>query len=89
MMVSPIVHENSSLSLHIAPTIQMNGSKTTYSRDECFIDVFKGHTESILIVHAHSFKAGLFFRTNADSGWNSVYKVFHRIRFCGNEPIGR
>ena len=34
-------------------------------------------------------KVGLdIFHTNADSQWNPVYKAFHRIRFCGNEPIG-
>jgi len=27
-----------------------------------------------------------YSRTNADSTWNPVYKVFHRIH-CGNEPI--
>jgi len=26
-------------------------------------------------------------RTNADSQWNPVYKAFHRICCCGNEPI--
>jgi len=27
--------------------------------------------------------------TNVRIQWNSVYKAFHRIRFCGNKPIGR
>jgi len=26
-------------------------------------------------------------RTNADSQWNQLYTVFHRIRCCGNETI--
>ena len=35
-------------------------------------------------------KAGLsLVRTNVRIQWNSVYKAFHRIRFCGNEPIVR
>jgi len=35
-------------------------------------------------------KVGLgFFRTNADSQWNPVYNVFHRIFCCGKETIRR
>jgi len=33
-----------------------------------------------------SFLTGIS-QTNADSQLNSVYKVFHRIRFCGNGPM--
>ena len=25
------------------------------------------------------------FRTNEE--WNPVYKIFYRVRFCGNDPI--
>jgi len=36
------------------------------------------------------FKVGLgFARTNVRIRWNPIYKAFHRIRVCGNEPIVR
>jgi len=36
------------------------------------------------------FEVGLgISRTNADSQWNPIYKVFHRIHRCGNETIRR
>jgi len=29
----------------------------------------------------------VFFQSKADFQWNSIYKAFHRIHFCGIEPI--
>jgi len=34
-------------------------------------------------------QVGLGISTNEDAQWNPVYKAFHWIHFCGNEPIRR
>jgi len=52
-------------------------------REKNLLDYLFGGFRSIL-------KVGLgISRTNADSQWNPVYNVFHRIFGCGNETIRR
>jgi len=42
------------------------------------------------VVYSQTLKVGLgISRTNADSQWNPVYNVIHRIFGCGNEKIRR
>jgi len=50
---------------------------------------FQDLSEFAVLRRTLCIKVGLgISRTNVDSQWNSVYKAFHRIRSCANEPIG-
>jgi len=58
----------------------------------CIIECVDSVSRIIRSVNSvsHMIKAGLgISRTNADSQWNTAYKAFYQIRFCGNKAISR
>ena len=82
------------------PSIKGMGSLTTHGvtprgdRSKKFVVGFTNWkvgcwgttTPEYFLLRAFPFKAGLgIFETNVRIQWNPVYKVFHRIHYCGNK----